>query len=222
MHIHLSETASEHEGCKQRHGKTPARYFSDLGVFDNPTVAAHCVMAEPEDIEIMLEKGVTPVHNPSSNMKLGSGFMPVKDMLAKGVNVALGTDSAASNNNLNMFEELHLASVIHKGYQKDPTIVHPAELLFMATRAGAKAQMRPDCGALEAGKKADVAAVNLNAPHLMPVHDIPSLLVYSAQASDIAMTMVDGKILFENGNYTTIDVEKVKFDLDKSIARLFG
>ncbi|MCL2034807.1 MAG: amidohydrolase [Oscillospiraceae bacterium] len=221
MHLHLSETAKEHEECKERHGKTPAKYFSDLGVFDNPTVAAHCVMVEPEDIEIMLEKGVTAVHNPSSNMKLGSGFMPIREMLSKGIGIALGTDGAASNNNLNLFEELHLASVIHKGYEKNPTIVHPAALLYMATQAGAKAQGRPDCGALEAGKKADIAAINLNRAHLMPVHDMPSLLVYSAQASDVAMTMVDGKILFENGNYTTIDVEKARFDLEKSIARLF-
>lgn len=223
MHLHLSETEKEHEECKKRRGgKTPARYFRDLGVFENPVVAAHCVMAEPEDLDIMLEKGVTAVHNPSSNMKLGSGFMPIREMLSRGLNIALGTDGAASNNNLNMFEELHLASIIHKGFEKDPTIVPPVRLLAMATAAGAKAQGRADCGALEVGKKADVTAINLNAPHLMPLHDVPSLLVYSAQASDVALTMVDGKILFDNGCYTTIDAERVRFDLERSMARLFG
>ncbi|MCL2034794.1 MAG: amidohydrolase [Oscillospiraceae bacterium] len=223
MHLHLSETRKEHEECKIRNaGKTPAEYFNGLGVFDNPTVAAHCVMAEPGDIEIMREKGVTAVHNPSSNMKLASGFMPIKQMLSAGMNVAIGTDGAASNNNLNMFEEIHLASIIHKGYEGDPTIISPKELLYMATQAGAKAQGRHDCGALEAGMKADIAAIDLNKPHLMPVNDIPSLLVYSAQASDVSMTMADGKILFENGNYLTIDAEKVKFDLEKTITRLLG
>lgn len=222
MHLHLSETAKEHAECKQRHGKTPARWFYDLGVFDNPTIAAHCVMAEPGDIAIMREKGVTAVHNPSSNMKLGSGFMPLRQMLDAGVNAALGTDGAASNNNLNLFEEMHLASLIHCGYANDPTIVGPRDILFMATRNGAAAQGRKDCGALVCGNKADIVAVSLEKPHMAPAHDIPSLLVYSAQGSDVAMTMVDGKVLYENGEYTTIDAERVRFDLAKSLVRLFG
>lgn len=223
MHLHLSETHKEHEECKSRHdGKTPAKYFNDLGVFDNPTVAAHCVMIEPNDMKILLEKNVTAVHNPSSNMKLGSGFMPIDEMMKRGIRLALGTDGAASNNNLNMFEEMHIASIIHKGYANDPTIVSPAKLLDMATAAGAKAQGRPDCGALKVGCKADIIAINLDNPHLMPVHDIASLLVYSAQASDVEMTMVDGKILYNKGEYLTIDKEKVVFDLKVSLARLFG
>lgn len=221
MHLHLSETEKEHEECKQRNGgKTPARYFYDLGVLDNPTIAAHCVMVEPEDIEILREKGVTAVHNPSSNMKLGSGFMPIMDLFAKGVNVAIGTDGAASNNNLNLMEEMHLASVIHNGYHKDATIVKPGEVLMMATANGAAAQGRADCGALEVGRRADIVAIDLSAPHLMPRYDIPALLTYAAQGSDVAMTMVDGKILYEKGEFKTIDAEQVRHDVAAAAARL--
>jgi len=222
MHLHLSETRKEHDECKARNnGKTPAEWFNDLGVFDNPTIAAHCVMLDPNDIEILREKGVTAVHNPSSNMKLGSGFMPISHMLTHGVKLALGTDGAASNNNLNLFEEMHLASIIHKGYTGDPTLLSPRELLSMATIAGAKAQGRKSCGALKVGNRADVVALDLDKPHLMPIHDIPALLVYAAQGSDVAMTMVDGKILFDKGEYLSIDTERVRYDLDQSMARLF-
>ncbi len=221
MHLHLSETKKEHEECKARHGKTPAQWFFDLGVLENPTIAAHCVMVEPQDIEILKEKGVTCVHNPSSNMKLGSGFMPIQTLLDHGVNVAIGTDGAASNNNQNLFEEMHIASIIHNGYTGDPTIMKPNDLLLMATKNGAAAQGRTDGGELAVGKKADFIAVNLDAPHMMPVHDIPALLVYSAQASDVTMTMVNGKILYENGAFLTIDYDKVKFDLAQAMERLF-
>ncbi len=222
MHLHLSETRKEHEECKARHGKTPAQWFCDLGVFDNPTTAAHCVMVEPEDIAILKEKGVTCVHNPTSNMKLGSGFMPARALLDAGVNVALGTDGAASNNNLNMFEEMHLAALLNCGYEQDPLAVSVSDILLMATKNGAKAQGRADCGELAEGKKADIIAVNLRAPHMMPAHDLPALLVYSAQAADVCMTMVDGKILYENGEFLTIDRERVQHDLKHAVSRLFA
>ena len=147
--------------------------------------------------------------------------MPLQDMLDRGINVAIGTDGAASNNNLNLFEELHLASLIHKGRSGDPTIVRPDDLLLMATLNGARAQGRPDCGELAVGKKADLIAIDLRQPHLMPAHDVTALLVYSAQASDVAMTMVDGKILYERGAWLTIDREQILRDLDASTARLF-
>jgi len=222
MHLHLSETAKEHEECKARHGKTPTRWFFDLGVMDSPVIAAHCVAVEPADMDILARQGVTCVHNPSSNMKLGSGFMPLEPMLKRGINVAIGTDGAASNNNLNLFEEIHLASLIHKGHSGDPTMIKPDDLLLMATRNGAKAQGRSDCGELAVGKKADLIAIDLQKPHLMPVHDIKALLVYSAQASDVVMTIVDGRILYEHGKYLTIDKASVLDDLDTSVARLFG
>jgi len=222
MHLHLSETAAEHDRCKQRYGKTPARLFADLGVFENPTIAAHCVFAEPEDIELFREKGVSPIHNPSSNMKLGSGLMPIRAMLDAGVRLTIGTDSSASNNNQNLFEEIHLAAMIHCGFHRDATVIRAEELLDMATINGAIAQGRPDCGALKAGYKADLIAVDLRRPHLIPNHDTAALLVYSAQASDVVLTMVDGRIVYEDGRLLTIDCEKMAADADASLRRVFS
>lgn len=221
MHLHLSETAKEHEACKARYGKTPTQWFLDLGVLDSPVIAAHCVAVEPADIDILERQGVSCVHNPSSNMKLGSGFMPLQTMLERGINIAIGTDGAASNNNLNLFEEIHLASLIHKGHSGDPTVITPDDLLLMATRNGARAQGRTDCGELAVGKKADLIAIDLQKPHLLPMHDVTALLVYSAQASDVVMTMVDGVVLYEHGTYQNIDLDSVLHDLDESVARLF-
>lgn len=221
MHIHLSETKHEHEACKEKYGKTPARWFYDLGVFDNPTFAAHCVWVEPEDIELLKEKNVHVIHNPTSNMKLGSGFAPIPQMLEKGINVALGTDGAASNNNLNMLEEMHLASVIHNGYHLDSTLMNDETVFLMATRNGALSQGREDTGVLEVGKKADIIAFDLHLPHLIPNFDTTSLLTYSMQGNDVVMNMVDGKILYENGIYYTIDPEKVYADVKEAIKRLY-
>ncbi|HWR24496.1 MAG TPA: amidohydrolase [Feifaniaceae bacterium] len=222
MHLHLSETRKEHEACKEKYGKTPAEWFAALGAFDCPASAAHCVWAEDGDIAIFKEKGVSCVHNPSSNMKLGSGFMPVRKLLAAGVNVALGTDGAASNNNLNLFEEMHLASLIHKGRALDSTALPPADVLLMATRNGALSQGREYCGLLKEGYRADLIAIDMQRPHLVPALDIPALLVYSAQASDVVLTMADGKILYENGRYMTLDAERTIYDAKKAAERLYG
>ncbi|MBO4991873.1 MAG: amidohydrolase [Firmicutes bacterium] len=221
VHLHLSETKKEHEECKQRHGKTPTRWFYDLGVMNLPIIAAHCVWVEDEDIVLLKERNATCVHNPTSNMKLGSGFMPVQKLLGAGVRVCLGTDGSASNNNQNMFEEMHLASVLHNGFNNDATIMKPVEVMTMATRNGAEAQGRTDCGRLAVGCKADVVAIDLDRPHLMPAHDILALLTYSVQGSDVVMTMVDGKILYENGQFLTMDMEKTKFELEAALQRLF-
>ena len=216
LHIHLSETKKEQEECIQRRGKTATQWFNDLGFFNVPCYAAHCVWVSDEDLAIMKEKGVSPVHNPSSNLKLGSGFAPIPKMLEMGLNVALGTDGCASNNNLNMFEEMHLASIIHNGLSGDPTLMQPAQVLKMATINGAKLQGRPDTGSLEVGKKADLIALNLDAPHLVPDYDTLALITYSAQGSDVCMTMVDGKILYENGQFLTLDRERIFHDYKKS------
>ncbi|MBP3938317.1 MAG: amidohydrolase [Clostridia bacterium] len=221
MHIHLSETVKEHNECKEKYGKTPTQWFNDLGAFDSRAFAAHCVTLEDSDMEILLSKGVNVVHNPSSNMKLGSGFAKVQKMLDMGINVALGTDGAASNNNLDMVEEMHLASIIHNGYSQDATIMNADTVIKMATLNGAKLQGRDDCGELKVGNKADIIAISLDKPHLRPVIDEKALITYSAQSSDVCMTMVDGKILYENGEYTTLDKEKIYFDVEKAIKKLY-
>lgn len=222
MHIHLSETKSEHDECIKKYGRTPAEWFESLGTFDSPTSAAHCVWVTPGDMDIFREKGVTVVHNPTSNMKLGSGFAPIPEMLERGINVTLGTDGTASNNNLNMFEEMHIASLIHNGIRNDPTIMNPQQVLKMATVNGAVQQGRPDTGSLEVGKKADIIAVSLDRPHMYPAFDDINMLVYSAQGSDVTMTMVDGKILYENGEFKTIDAERVMFDAKRAVSELYG
>lgn len=221
MQIHLSETEKEHVECIEKYGKTPTEWFNDLGCFENPTLAAHCVWVEESDMDILKEKGVTVVHNPTSNLKLGSGFAPIPKMIEKGINVALGTDGAASNNNLNFMEEIHLASIIHNGRLGDPTVMDPETVLKMATINGAMAQGREDTGSLEVGKKADIVAFDVNKPHLTPNLNPEALLVYSAQGSDVCMTMVDGNILYENGEFKTIDRERVYSEVKKSIARLY-
>ena len=222
MHIHLSETKSEHEQCIEKYGKTPAAWFRDLGAFRLPTAAAHCVWVSDEDIAILQENGVSVMHNPTSNMKLGSGFAPVTKMLAAGINLCLGTDGAASNNNLNMFEELHLASVIHNGAALDAEIMPPAVTLKMATANGALLQRRTDTGILREGFKADIIAVDMDKPHLYPNPDPLATLCYSVQGSDVCMTMVDGRVLYENGEYLTLDKDKIMHMAKESCRYLYG
>lgn len=221
MHIHLSETVKEHNECKEKYGKTPAEWFNDLGAFESRAFAAHCVTVEDSDMEIFLNKGVNIVHNPSSNMKLGSGFARVPKMLDMGINVALGTDGAASNNNLDMLEEIHLASIIHNGYKQDATVMNADTVIKMATQNGALLQGRNDCGLLKVGNKADIIAISLDAPHMKPLIDEKALITYSAQSSDVCMTMVDGKVLYENGEYKTLDQEKIYYSVEKAIQKLY-
>lgn len=210
VHIHLSETKKEHEECKQRHGKTPAKYFADLGLFDQPTTAAHCVWVEDEDIELFKKYGVTVACNPVSNMKLASGFAPIPKMLEKGVNIALGTDGCASNNNLNIMQDLYLFALLYKGVTGDPTVVTPKQALMAATLNGFKSQGRMDSGKIAVGQKADIIVINTDVPNMYPATDIACNLVYAAQGNDIKLTMVDGKVLYKDGEYLTIDIEKAK------------
>lgn len=221
MHIHLSETSAEHQGCIERYGKTPGHWMNDLGVFDVPCAAAHCVWLTEEDRALLREKGVSVIHCPSSNMKLGSGFAPIPTLLEEGVNVALGTDGAASNNNLNMLEELHLAALLHNGYQHDAARMQPEQALDMATINGARLQGRTDTGAIEVGKRADLFAIDLDRPHLIPHLDTAGLAVYSAQAADVCMTMVDGRVLYENGEYLTLDRERIMHEACAAAQRLY-
>lgn len=222
MHIHLSETQKEHQECIEKYGKTPAKWFADAGVFESRTMAAHCVWVTRDDMELLKEKGVSVIHNPTSNMKLGSGFAHVQEMMDMGILLGLGTDGAASNNNLNIFEEMHLASILHNGYTGDPTIMRPADVFRMATLNGAKIQGRVNTGKLQVGMRADIAAINLDAPHLYPALDVLALICYSAQGSDVCMTMVDGQILYENGEYFTIDREQVVAEAKAAVKRLYG
>ena len=222
MHVHLSETKSEVDNCIEKYGMTPLQLFKECGMLKNPVQAAHCVWVTDEDIAIMKEFDVAALHCPSSNLKLASGFAPVHRMAVAGVTVGIGTDGASSNNNLNMIEEMHLASIIHKGYNYDSTLLPAPQILKMATENGAKIMGRNDCGKIEAGCRADMIAIDLDAPHLHPNLDNNSLLIYSAQGSDVCMTMVDGRILYENGEFFTIDKEKVYAEVKESVKHLYA
>ena len=222
VHTHISETRLEHEGCLERHGETPIAHFERMGLLDTGAVCAHCVWVTDEDLEIMAEKGATFVHNPTSNLQLGSGIAPVAKAISKGVNVALGTDGTASNNNLNMFEEMHIASILQNGANCDPLALGAQDAFDMATINGYKALHRNDCGELAEGKRADIVAIDMDKPHLLPDADTLALLVYSVQGSDVCMTMVDGKVLYENGEYTTIDAQKCKAEYLAAAKKLLG
>lgn len=223
MHVHVSETALEHEECKQRHGgKTPARLLCDLGAFDVPAVAAHCVWAEEEDMEIFREKGVTVATCPVSNLKLASGICNVPALMKKGINVAIGTDSVASNNSLNFIEEMKFFALVNKERRGDPTVITPKETLYAATRAGALSQGRKDCGLLAVGSKADLTVLDISQPHMRPVHDLANNIVYSASGSDVVLTMADGRVLYRDGNFLTIDVEKALSETESACRNILS
>ena len=207
LHVHVSETEKEHNECIARHGKTPIAYLAETGLLDHGGYAAHCVWCTDDDFRIMAEKGVSLIHNPTSNMKLGSGFARVPRAMELGVNVALGTDGCASNDNLDLFEEMHIASLIHKGLAKDPTVLSAWDVVDMATVNGAKALGLSDTGEIAVGKKADLCVVDLDKPHLTPCLDIPNLVVNSMHASDVAETWVDGKRVYKKSK-AGVEVER--------------
>ncbi len=216
IHIHLSETKKEVDDSFKLYGKSPIKHVYDLGLLDTHTIAAHCVHVDDNDIEIMREKNVYPVNNPGSNLKLASGFAPVDKMLKRGISVALGTDGSSSNNNLNMFEEINLAAIINKAVNLDAVSVPAISALEMATINGAKAlNWDKEIGSIKLGKKADLILIDIDKPHLYPHHNIVSSLAYSVQASDVDTVIVDGKIIMENREIKTLDVEKIKFMAEK-------
>lgn len=220
MHVHMSETKSEHDECIQHHGKTPARYFCDLGLFDVPTTVAHGVWLTDEDIALLREKPVTVASCPASNMKLGSGFAPVSRLLQAGVPVALGTDGAASNNGLDMMADMKLLALGAKGITRDPQTVTAGQALYAATRAGALSQGRADSGLIRVGACADLIVLDCTAPWWTPGFDTVTDLVYSAKGTDVCLTMCDGKILYRDGEYLTLDIQRVRHDAAAAARRI--
>ena len=223
MQVHLSETRSEHLECMARHGgKTPFAVLDDYGVWQNGGLAAHCVWVSQDDMEGMVRRGVTAVHNPVSNLKLASGVAPVPRLLEAGVNVALGTDGVASNNSHDMFEEIKLAALLHKGVSRDPTAVSARQALEMATINGARALGR-NTGCIAPGRDADLILLDFTHPGLTPCHDPEENLVYSAHGSDVVMNMARGKVIYENGSFLTLDLEDIRARLkDYALPRIFG
>jgi len=220
MHVHISETKAEHDACKQRHGKTPARYLADLGLLDVRATAAHCVWIEDADFDILRDKGVTVATCPKSNLKLASGVFDAARALRKGTAFAIGTDSVASNNNLNMLEEIRVFLLAQKGFSGDPTLITPMQAIRAATRAGALAQGRPDAGEITEGFRADLIVLDLSKPWMQPEHDLLNNVAYAAMGSDILLTMCDGKVLYRDGVYATIDVERAARKVAEAVERV--
>lgn len=212
INLHLSETKTEHQGAIERRGKTPAAYFEELGIFTVPVTAAHCVWVNEADMDILERHQVTVAACPVSHLKLASGFMPLPALLDRQINVGLGTDSASSNNSLDMVEEMKFLALVYKGKLADPQVITPQQALYAATAAGARGQGRHDCGAIAVGNRADLVVFDFDSAHLQPVHNVVNQLVYAANGNDVVLTMVDGKVLYREGTYTTIDLEKVIFE----------
>jgi len=221
IHVHLSESLSEIEQIREKYGCTPIEMADRNGLFDVPAVAAHCVQVTDEDIAVLKRKNVSVATNPASNMKLGNGFAPVAKLLEAGVNVCLGTDGAASNNSLNMFHELNLLTLIHKGVNKTPQCVSAREGFRIATINGARALgLEKEIGSIEAGKKADLAILNLNVPSLTPRNNLLAGLSYSANGSEVETVIIDGKITMENRKVLTLDEELVYKRINEIISRM--
>lgn len=220
IHIHLSETAKETKECIECHGKTPTKYLADLGMFNRHAVAAHCVHITPEDALILADKGVYIAHNPISNLKLGSGVMPLHPHLLH--RTALGTDGAASNNTLSVLEEVRMAGLLHKGVRQNPTLLPAKQVLTMACANGAAAMGFKNVGMLCAGMRADLILLDMDGPHATPAPDLTAHVVYGAQGSDVSLTMVDGKVLYEDGEYLTLDAQRVRSEATACAGRIGG
>ena len=216
VHIHLSESVAEVNDCLRDHGCTPVEYLVNMGFFKNKTLAAHCVQLTETDILLLAEHGVSVAANPKSNLKLGNGIAPVYQLDKAGVNVCIGTDSAASNNSLNMFAEMNYTALLHKGTNGDPTVIPARKAFEMATVNGAKALCIDRLGRLEEGWKADIVLLDTDVPQMMPIRDDPyAAVVYSCDGSETDTVIIDGKPVYLHKQFTTIDTEELYYNIKK-------
>jgi 5-methylthioadenosine/S-adenosylhomocysteine deaminase len=208
--IHMAETRQEISEIREKYGKSPFAHLEALGILGPHVIADHCVFVDEQDMELMARNRVKAVHNPESNMKLASGVAPVPALLKKGITVGLGTDGCASNNDLDLFSEMDTAAKLHKVMTMDPTVMDAKTVLRMATLEGAKALGMGDLtGSLEVGKKADIIVVNARKPHLTPLYNPHSHLVYAAKGSDVIHSVINGRLVMENRALLTLDLEAV-------------
>lgn len=213
IHIHLAETRGEVDDCIKEYGISPIALMDQVGLFSHPTLAAHCVHLSDSDIALLQTKSVRVSHNPGSNMKLASGIAPVPELIQQGIVVGLGTDGAASNNNLDMFEEIRLAALLHKVNSLDPCIIPAKQAIDMATVQGAKCLgLEKVVGTIAAGYEADITLIDMHKPNWYPRHDRLSLLTYAAAASDVDTVIIQGKIIMEKRQMLTLDVERIMFE----------
>lgn len=207
---HNSETKKEVEECIERYGLTPTELMDSLGMFENGGGGYHCVYLSDNDIQIFKKHNLTVVTNPASNAKLASGIAPLSKYLKEGINIAIGTDGPSSNNALDMFREMYLVTALAKLHDEDASAMRPIEVLKMATVNGARCMGLTDCDVLKEGKKADIIMIDLHQPNMQPIHNIVDNIVYSGSKTNIKMTMIDGKILYENGKFNVgVDAEDI-------------
>ena len=223
VYTHNSETEAEVEGCKERYGLTPTQLFDKLGMLEYGGGGFHCVWFDEKDMEIFRDKGLWVVTNPSSNLKLASGIAPLCEMRRRGMTrFAIGTDGAASNNCLDMFREMFLVTGLQKYRENDASACPAFDVLDMAMRGGALAMGLTECDVLAAGKRADFAVIDLCQPNMRPIHNIPKNLVYAGSKQNVVMTAVDGRILYENGNFTTVDANEIYARAEKIAGDICG
>lgn len=222
LHIHLSESEEQVKSSQAKHGLTPVAHLESLGFFDVPTIAAHCIYLTEEDKEILRQKRVNVVQCPGCHMKLGMGVTPVPELLARGINVALGTDGPASNNDLDMLQEARLASLMQKNYLRNPVALSGDSVLRLATQNGAKAMGFPESGVIGPGRAADLIIFDFDKPHLRPRHDLVSNIIYAAKPSDVSHVMVAGRLLMRDGELLTLDEERIMYEAERRAWRLVG
>lgn len=220
IHIHVSETREEVSNCKEKHGVSPVKLLDGLGMLKKNTVAAHCVIVDDEDMRILAERGVNVVHNSGSNLKLASGIAPVTKMLDLGINVCLGTDGASSNNNLDMLEEIRMATYLQKVSTDDPTALPVDTVLRMAAANGANALGFNNLGTVEVGMLADLIIINTEKAQYYPKYNIKSAIVYSGSSSDVETVIINGNLVMENRNLITVDEERVLYKVQRWAEKL--
>ncbi len=218
FNIHVAETRKEFEQTMKDFNLTPVGYLNQLGVLGPNVIAAHAVHITPEDIQILIQRSVSVAHNPECNMKLASGVAPIPELLKAGVKVGLGTDGVASNNDLDLFDEMNTAAILHKLNSKDPTVLDAQTVVEMATMGGARVLgMESEIGSLEAGKKADMILMDMMQPHAHPIYNIYSLLVYSMKGADVESVIIDGKFVMRDRKILNLD-EKSLYSKIESVA----
>ena len=220
---HLSETETEVATCRERYNCSPVQHLENLGLLSSRTLAAHCVMVDDKEIDILAERGVKVSHCMESNMKLASGTAPVVKMLETGITVAIGTDGAASNNDVDMFGEMNTVAKIHKVARMDPTAMNAEQTLHAATLGGAEALgAGAETGSLEIGKKADIIVLNMNQPHLTPLYNIPSHLVYAVRGADVVHSIINGRVVMQDRKLQSLDEDRILIrmqEIGQSMAR---
>ncbi len=220
IQIHLSENDDEVDQCIEKYHKTPVELVEEVGLLSSKTIAAHCVVLNEDDIEIIARNKVNVAHNPSSNMKLGSGIAPIKQMMDAGINMTLGTDGPSSNNSLDMLKDARTAAYLQKALLKDPTAIKIDELLKILTINGAKALGYENTGMLKVGYRADIIIFDIGKPWYYPIHNIKSSIIYSGSSKDVETVLIDGKIVMENYELLTLDEEKIFYEVERLTKKL--